>query len=220
MSSPPTGKNITNDLYHAAIVGGLAIGYAKLEQMVFKGSLPRLNLTPRDAGMAVLDLSAAMATKDMLIKQGLIPSDICQVVAMATIAMLLGGATVNALAFSGSNYLFSMLQSSGIDEKGRRHGKAVEQLQATQEEWSKQRTERLDWINEELRHKGHAVQTFGDVDTAIHEYAQATGHKLDSLGSEPQLSDFYTPIGGQKNREITFVVVGMAATGLVAYKLA
>ena len=76
MSSTPTQKNIVNDLYHAAVVGGLAIGYAKLGQMVFKGPLPRLNLTPRDAGMAILDLSAAMATKDMLIKQGLIPSDI------------------------------------------------------------------------------------------------------------------------------------------------
>ena len=76
MSSPPIGKNIANDLYHAAIVGGLALGYAKLGQMVFKGSLPRLDLTPCDAGMVVLDLSAAMATKDMLIKQGLIPSDI------------------------------------------------------------------------------------------------------------------------------------------------
>ena len=76
MSSTPTQKNIVNDLYHAAVVGGLAIGYAKLGQMVFKGPLPRLDLTPRDAGMVVLDLSAAMATKDMLIKQGLIPSDI------------------------------------------------------------------------------------------------------------------------------------------------
>ena len=73
MSSTPTQKNIANDLYHAAVVGGLAIGYAKLGQMVFKGPLPRLDLTPRHAGMAILDL---MATKDMLIKQGLIPSDI------------------------------------------------------------------------------------------------------------------------------------------------
>ena len=76
MSSPPTGKNIANDLYHTAIVGGLAIGYVKLGQMVFKGSLPRLDLTPPDAGMVVLDLSAALATKDKLIKQGLIPPDI------------------------------------------------------------------------------------------------------------------------------------------------
>ena len=76
MSSTLTQKNIVNDLYHAAVVGGLAIGYAKLGQMVFKGPLPRLDLTPCDAGMAILDLSAAIAKKDMLIKQGLIPSDI------------------------------------------------------------------------------------------------------------------------------------------------
>ena len=69
---------------------------------------------------------------------------------MALIAMLLGGAAVNALAFSGSNYLFSMLRSSGVDEERKRHDKAVEQLQAAQAEWSKQRTERLDWINEDL----------------------------------------------------------------------
>ena len=76
MSSSPTSKNITNDIYHAAVVGGLALGYAKIGQMVFKGPVPRLDLTPRDAGMVVLDLSAAVGTKDMLIKQGLIPSDI------------------------------------------------------------------------------------------------------------------------------------------------
>ena len=139
---------------------------------------------------------------------------------MAWTAMLLGGAAMNALAFSGSNYLFSMLRSSGVDEERKRHDKAVEQLQAAQAEWSKQRTERLDWINEELRRQGHAVQTFRDVDMAIREYARVTGHNLDSLGLEPKISDFYTPSGDQKNREIAFVVAGMAARGLVAYKLA
>ena len=117
---------------------------------------------------------------------------------MASIAMLLGGAAVNALAFSGSNYLFSMLRSSGLDEERKRHDKAVEQLQAAQSEWSQRRTERLDWINDELRRQNHAVQTFHDVDMAIREYARVTGHNLNSLGSEPQISDFYTPSGDQK----------------------
>lgn len=76
MSTGMDGKTFVNDLYHAAVVGGLAMGYAKIGQMVFKGALPKLDFTPRDAGMVVLDLSAAMATKDMLIKQGIIPADI------------------------------------------------------------------------------------------------------------------------------------------------
>jgi hypothetical protein len=138
---------------------------------------------------------------------------------MASVALLVGGALVNALAFSGSNYLFSMLRSSGVDEERKRHDMAVEQLQAAQAEWSRRRTERLDWINEELRRQSHSVQTFRDVDTAIREYASITGKDIGPMDPEPQLSDFYTPSNAQKDREIAFVVLGMAATGLVVYKI-
>ena len=134
--------------------------------------------------------------------------------------MLVGGATVNALAFSGLNYLFSMLRSSDLNEENKRHDQAVEQLQAAQAKWSQKRTERLDWISEDLRRQGHAVQTFRDVDDAMREYSRVTGAKLDPLGPEPKLSEFYVPSSGQRDREIAFVVLGMAATGLVAYKLA
>lgn len=69
---------------------------------------------------------------------------------MASVAMLVGGTLVNALAFTGSNYLFSILSSSCVNEEPKRHDKAVEQLQAAQAECSKKCTERLDWINEDL----------------------------------------------------------------------
>ena len=139
---------------------------------------------------------------------------------MATVALMVGGTLVNALAFSGSNYLFSMLGHSGLAEERKRHDLAVEQLQAYQAAWSRRRIERLDWINEELRHQHHAVQTFHDVSAAMHEYARVTGKTLDPLGPRPRLSDFYTPSSDQKDREIAFVVLGMAVTGLVAYKIA
>ena len=139
---------------------------------------------------------------------------------MASVAMLVGGTLVNALAFSGSNYLFTILKSSGVDEERKRHNKAVEQLQAAEASWSRKRTERLDFINEELRRQDHAVKTFRDVDAAMQEYTQVTGHNLGPLGPEPQLSDFFHPSGGQRDREITFVILGMAATGFVAYRLA
>jgi hypothetical protein len=141
---------------------------------------------------------------------------------MASIAILVGGALVNAFAFSGSNYLFSMLHSSGVDEERKRHDKAVEQLQAAQANRSRKRTERLDWINEELRRQGHALHTFQDVDAAIREYNQVVGdnNKKITLEYEPTLSDFYVPSDDQKDREIAFVILGMGATALVTYKLA
>ena len=134
--------------------------------------------------------------------------------------MLVDGVMVNALEFSGSNYLFSMLRSSDLNEERKRHDQAVEQLQAAQAKWSRKRTERLDWISEDLRLQGHAIQTFRDVNDAMREYSRVTGTKLDPLGPEPKLSDFYVPSSSQRDREIAFVVLGMAATGLVAYKLA
>ena len=91
--------------------------------------------------------------------------------------MLVGGALVNALEFSGSNWLFSMLRSSGLDKERKRHDKAVEQLQAAQAEWSRKRTERLDWISEDFRRQRQAVQTFRDVDDAMREYARVTRKK-------------------------------------------
>ena len=127
---------------------------------------------------------------------------------------------VSAQAFSGSNYVFSMLRSSDLNEERKRHDQAVEQLQAAQAKWSRKRTERLDRISEDLRRQGHAVQTFRDVDDAMCEYSRVTGTKLDPLGPEPKLSDFYVPSSGQRDREIAFVVLGMAAIGPGAYKLA
>lgn len=77
MTTPATdGKMLVNALYHSAIVSGLAIGYSRLSKMVIGGDSPKLDIKPRDVGMVVVDVALAMATKDMLIKQGLIPADI------------------------------------------------------------------------------------------------------------------------------------------------
>ena len=137
--------------------------------------------------------------------------------------MLIGGALVNALAFSGTNYLFSTLRKRGVDEERKRHDKAVEKLQAAQEAWSRQRTKRLDWIAQELQRKGHAVKTFRDVETAMREYSRVFGEaksrSLEGLGPEPRLSDFYVPSASQKDRELAFIVLGMAATGVIAYEI-
>ena len=70
------GKVIVKMLYHTAIVSGLAIGYVQLGKMAMGGSLPKLDFTPCDVGMVVLDVALAMGTKDVLIKQGIIPADI------------------------------------------------------------------------------------------------------------------------------------------------
>ena len=46
--------------------------------------------------------------------------------------MLIGGALANALAFTGSSYLFHRLSKDSIDKEKKRHDVAIEKLQAAQ----------------------------------------------------------------------------------------
>ena len=58
---------------------------------------------------------------------------------MASIAMLIGGALANALAFTVSSYLFHRLSADNIDAERKRHDAAIEALQAAQIEWTHKR---------------------------------------------------------------------------------
>ena len=65
--------------------------------------------------------------------------------------MLIRGALANALAFTGSSYLFHRLSADSIDTERKRHDLAIEQLQAAQLEWVHNHQQRIDFINKQLR---------------------------------------------------------------------
>ena len=70
---------------------------------------------------------------------------------MASIAMLIGGALANALAFTGSSYLSSRLSKDSIDAERKIHDLAIEQLQKAQIEWLQKRQEQFNFFNKQLR---------------------------------------------------------------------
>ena len=55
---------------------------------------------------------------------------------MVSVAMLIGVALANALAFTGSSYLFHRLSKDSIDAERKGHDAAIEKLQASQIEWA------------------------------------------------------------------------------------
>jgi len=128
---------------------------------------------------------------------------------MASVAIVIGGAVVNALAFSGSNYLFAKMGKGEAEEERKRHDQALERLASAEQDYERQRIQRLDFINERMEEQKHAVSTFTDVDKAIREYYLATGEDLSVR--KPKLSDFYQPSDNQKTGEIIFILLGMAA---------
>ena len=54
---------------------------------------------------------------------------------MASVAILIGDVLANALAFTGSSYLFHRLSADNIDAETKRHNAAIEKLQKAQIEW-------------------------------------------------------------------------------------
>ena len=133
--------------------------------------------------------------------------------------MLIGGALVNALAFTGSSHLFHRLSKESIDAERKRHGSAIEKLQKAQIEWVHNRQQRINFINNQLRLERKAETKFTELNDAMREYHEAFGHKLPPLPREPVLSDFYTLTNEQHYRELGFIALSMIGIGGVLYYL-
>ena len=135
--------------------------------------------------------------------------------------MSIGGALANALAFTGSSYLFHRLSADNIDAEKKRHDAAIEVLQKAQIEWTHKHQQRIDFINKQLRLERKAETKFTELNEAMREYHEVFGHELSSalppLPQEPVLSDFYTPTDEQHYRELGFIALSMIGIGGVLY---
>ena len=70
---------------------------------------------------------------------------------MANIAILIGRASIKALAFTSSSYVFLRLFKDTIDTERKRHDLATEQFQKAHIEWVWKRQEQINFINKQLR---------------------------------------------------------------------
>ena len=86
---------------------------------------------------------------------------------MASIAIMIGGAIINATAFVGGSYLAKYLSGgSNAEEERKRHDLAVEKYQAAYEKYEENRTKLLDWLAANDRMKSEAKQNFENTDYA------------------------------------------------------
>ena len=126
---------------------------------------------------------------------------------MATLLFTVDGAVVNALAFSGTNF---------VEEERKRHNLALEKLQRARGKWNENRMKRLDFINKRLRETNKERVYISNVDDAMLEYYRVFAKQIKPLPIEPQLLDFYQPSESQKNGELLFVAAG---SGIATYAL-
>lgn len=137
---------------------------------------------------------------------------------MATVAIIVGAAIVNAVAFTAGNALYDKFGRGDGSEERLRHNKALEDQQKANIEWNQKRTELLDWINEKLREKNYARSVFDDVDRAIDFYNETHPDGQVQLPEKPKLQDFYAPPNEQHYYTLAVATFGGGITGYVAYK--
>ena len=135
---------------------------------------------------------------------------------MATIAIMIGGAVLNATAFVGGSYLAKYLSGSSTDTERIRHDKAIEKYQKDHAAYQEKRQRLLDWYNQQQDAEHQASQTLTNTDEAFKLYSQT---HPDYQLQEPRFSDYYRPNGDQRMGEMAYVGGGMLASGYVASKL-
>jgi len=126
---------------------------------------------------------------------------------MASIAIMVGGAVLNVVAFISGNYLVRALRGgdkAAFEEKVR-HDKDLEAYQAPYAKYMQDRTKLLDCIATNTQIKAEAKQNFTNTDYAFKLFNQAHPNELMIPPTEPKFSDFYQPSEQQKQGELLFV---------------
>ena len=140
---------------------------------------------------------------------------------MASIVIMIGGAVLNAVAFTGSNYLVKYIAGDSgqatLAEKTR-HGKVLEAYQAAMEKYRRERTQLLDWIETNREIKAQGNQNFTNTVYAFKLYNQAHPDYKLTQPAKLKFSDMYQPSELQKQGELLFVGGGTLALGYVAFR--
>jgi len=133
---------------------------------------------------------------------------------MASIALMISGAILNATAFTRGSYLARYL--SGDDKERVRHDKALEKYQQDMGEWQKQQKLYQNWLDQQYLNKKQADENLQSTDQAFILYNKA--HPSARLQNKPNFKNYYSPSEKQKQYELLYVGAGMLGTGYLVSK--
>ena len=132
---------------------------------------------------------------------------------------MIGGAVVNAVAFTGSGYLFNKLgQDKKRSEEYKRHNLALEKVSREKLEYEKYRMK----IAEELRDQGIALKDFKTLGQAMDQYHKVTGIELMSFKTYNSKYQGANDDGDESDNneiiELVLVLGGVYTTILIFYR--
>ena len=136
---------------------------------------------------------------------------------MTSIAIMIGGAILNATTFVGGSYLAKYLSGNNTDEERKRHDLALEKYEKDYQTWQKSRQRVMDWYSQRRDEQDIAAHDLSNTDEALKLYNKV--HSQDMVvGNEPNFNNYYKPSDSQKTGEIVYVSAGMLGIVYLASK--
>ena len=127
---------------------------------------------------------------------------------MATVAMMLGGAVLNATTFIGGSFLAKYVSGDDLLAEKKRHDIALEKYQKDYAKYQESREKLLDWQEQNRENKQSLLRILKTQDEALELYNRT--HPDENLNlTEPVFSDYYRPSKNQKTYEMIYVAGGM-----------
>ena len=137
---------------------------------------------------------------------------------MASIAIMIGGAILNATTFVGGSYLAKYMSGDNLGAERKRHDLALEKYERDYQTWQKSRQRVMDWYSQRRDKQDIAARDLSNTDEALKLYNKV--HSQDMIvGNEPNFNNYYKPTNAQKTGEIVYVSAGMLGVVYLASKL-
>ena len=76
MSTGIDGKVIVNMIYHSTVMSLFTIAYSELGKNLLRVRAAKADFNMIDVTVLSVDILLAMATRDLLVKEGILPADI------------------------------------------------------------------------------------------------------------------------------------------------
>ena len=137
---------------------------------------------------------------------------------MASIAIMIGGAILNATTFVGGSYLAKYMSGDDLGAERKRHDLALEKYERDYQTWQKSRQRVMDWYSTRRDEQDIAARDLSNTDEVLKLYNKVHSQEM-IVGNEPNFNDYYKPSNSQKTGEIVYVSVGMLGVVYLATKL-
>ena len=126
-------------------------------------------------------------------------------------------AVVNAVAFSGSNYIFSHFDKTAASDDARKRQEAIDKYNRERDAYNENLRLRNEFLNSRKQQEADSEKTFSDVTSDLSEYYKISGLSDEYFDNKPKFD--YKPSDVQAELELGFQLVGTVCAVIGAYML-